>query len=222
MRQNGHCPKVIGQLAFDSHAPDLPSLILLFVVVQRAVVRGLISAPRRSASSRRVHTESPTSFSQMQIRRLCVGGGPNSQERQQQEQYSGSTHATRVRRRNCPRQRVVSLCALALAAAIVNSAEAFLPLVAIRSTTASAGRRRAVCRACCNMLPDDLHGKVAVVTGASRGIGKGVALTLGQQGCTVYVTGRSAGGTTTDKVSTSSRACAEKRRIQVRIRCALL
>ncbi|MCX2934562.1 SDR family NAD(P)-dependent oxidoreductase [Mycobacterium sp. CVI_P3] len=36
----------------------------------------------------------------------------------------------------------------------------------------------------------DLSGKVAVVTGASRGIGKGVALALGEQGATVYVTGR--------------------------------
>ncbi len=35
-----------------------------------------------------------------------------------------------------------------------------------------------------------LAGKVAVVTGASRGIGKGIALALGQQGATVYVTGR--------------------------------
>jgi NAD(P)-dependent dehydrogenase (short-subunit alcohol dehydrogenase family) len=35
-----------------------------------------------------------------------------------------------------------------------------------------------------------LSGKVAVVTGASRGIGKGVALVLAEQGCTVYVTGR--------------------------------
>jgi NAD(P)-dependent dehydrogenase (short-subunit alcohol dehydrogenase family) len=35
-----------------------------------------------------------------------------------------------------------------------------------------------------------LTGKVAVVTGASRGIGKGVALALGAQGATVYVTGR--------------------------------
>ena len=33
--------------------------------------------------------------------------------------------------------------------------------------------------------------RVAVVTGASRGAGKGVALGLGQQGLTVYVTGRS-------------------------------
>jgi NAD(P)-dependent dehydrogenase (short-subunit alcohol dehydrogenase family) len=33
--------------------------------------------------------------------------------------------------------------------------------------------------------------KVAVVTGASRGVGKGIALALGASGATVYVTGRS-------------------------------
>jgi NAD(P)-dependent dehydrogenase (short-subunit alcohol dehydrogenase family) len=38
-----------------------------------------------------------------------------------------------------------------------------------------------------------LQGKVAVVTGASRGIGKGVALALGEQGCEVFVTGRTRG-----------------------------
>ncbi len=36
-----------------------------------------------------------------------------------------------------------------------------------------------------------LEGKVAVVTGASKGIGKGVAEGLGEAGCTVYLTGRS-------------------------------
>lgn len=46
---------------------------------------------------------------------------------------------------------------------------------------------------------NNLKGKVAVVTGASRGIGKGIAVTLGERGCTVYVTGRSAEGATTDK-----------------------
>ena len=35
-----------------------------------------------------------------------------------------------------------------------------------------------------------LSGRVAVVTGASRGIGKGIALALASEGATVYVTGR--------------------------------
>lgn len=35
-----------------------------------------------------------------------------------------------------------------------------------------------------------LNGKVALVTGASRGIGKGIALGLGEAGATVYITGR--------------------------------
>ena len=38
-----------------------------------------------------------------------------------------------------------------------------------------------------------LEGKIAVVTGASRGVGKGIALALGEHGCTVYVTGRTTG-----------------------------
>ena len=36
-----------------------------------------------------------------------------------------------------------------------------------------------------------LEGKVAIVTGASRGAGRGIALVLGEVGATVYVTGRS-------------------------------
>ena len=35
-----------------------------------------------------------------------------------------------------------------------------------------------------------LSGKIAVVTGASRGVGKGIALGLGEAGSTVYITGR--------------------------------
>jgi dehydrogenase/reductase SDR family protein 1 len=37
----------------------------------------------------------------------------------------------------------------------------------------------------------DLRGQVAVVTGASRGVGKGIALGLGEAGATVVITGRS-------------------------------
>ena len=36
-----------------------------------------------------------------------------------------------------------------------------------------------------------LSGKVCVVTGASKGIGRGIALQLGAGGGTVYLTGRS-------------------------------
>jgi NAD(P)-dependent dehydrogenase (short-subunit alcohol dehydrogenase family) len=38
--------------------------------------------------------------------------------------------------------------------------------------------------------PPDLHRRLAVVTGATRGVGKGIALVLGECGATVVVTGR--------------------------------
>lgn len=34
-----------------------------------------------------------------------------------------------------------------------------------------------------------LIGKICLVTGASRGIGKGIAVQLGEAGATVYITG---------------------------------
>jgi NAD(P)-dependent dehydrogenase (short-subunit alcohol dehydrogenase family) len=44
------------------------------------------------------------------------------------------------------------------------------------------------------MADPSLTGKVALVTGASRGGGKGIALVLGERGATVYFTGRSVRG----------------------------
>jgi dehydrogenase/reductase SDR family member 1 len=45
---------------------------------------------------------------------------------------------------------------------------------------------------------NSLRGRVALVTGASRGIGKGIALALAERGATIYVTGRSTNGRSTD------------------------
>ena len=41
-------------------------------------------------------------------------------------------------------------------------------------------------------LADDLRGQVAVVTGGGGGLGRGIAIGLGEAGATVYVTGRTA------------------------------
>ncbi len=39
-------------------------------------------------------------------------------------------------------------------------------------------------------MTTSLRGQVALVTGASRGIGRGIAVALGRAGAVVYVTGR--------------------------------
>src|SRR5437016_2869395 len=39
-----------------------------------------------------------------------------------------------------------------------------------------------------------LRDQVCLVTGASRGVGKGIAIALGEAGATVYVTGRTTSG----------------------------
>lgn len=48
------------------------------------------------------------------------------------------------------------------------------------------------------LLENSSRGQVALVTGASRGVGKGIAVGLGEAGATVYVTGRTASGTDVD------------------------
>src|SRR5262249_22706969 len=65
--------------------------------------------------------------------------------------------------------------------------------------------------------------KIAVVTGASRGVGKGIALALGDAGATVYVTGRSDAGGTTEglpgTIQETAKAVTERGGHRVAVRC---
>jgi NAD(P)-dependent dehydrogenase (short-subunit alcohol dehydrogenase family) len=54
-----------------------------------------------------------------------------------------------------------------------------------------------------------LHGTVSVVTGASRGVGRGIAIGLGEAGATVYVTGRSTSAAPGNLPGTVEQAAAE-------------
>ncbi|MEC0232216.1 SDR family NAD(P)-dependent oxidoreductase [Paenibacillus alba] len=69
-----------------------------------------------------------------------------------------------------------------------------------------------------------LHGKIALVTGASRGGGRGIALALGEAGATVYVTGRSTRSQSTRSdvpgtIDDTAEAVAKRGGIGIAVRC---
>jgi 3-oxoacyl-[acyl-carrier protein] reductase len=64
-----------------------------------------------------------------------------------------------------------------------------------------------------------LSGKVALITGSSRGIGRGIALALADEGCNVVVTGRDAGAL--DEVAASARHMGVKAAVVARDLCEM-
>lgn len=68
----------------------------------------------------------------------------------------------------------------------------------------------------------DLAGKVAIVTGASRGIGRGIALGLGEARATVYLTGRTTDDSQVTLPGSLATTAAEVRRlggVGIAVRC---
>lgn len=60
-----------------------------------------------------------------------------------------------------------------------------------------------------------LQGKIAVVAGATRGAGRGIAVELGAAGATVYVTGRSVWGVPAGPVVRAARQGSRRVRVQL-------
>lgn len=91
-------------------------------------------------------------------------------------------------------QKVHSLQHLHLHLHLHASSPPIIPVqvqVGTRSSTGAGGSTKTVLQDQKSPFQNSLNGCVCVVTGSSRGIGKGIALELGAAGATVYITGTS-------------------------------